>query len=106
MNFTSEEERVACCSCHELYAHSDLDRYLWCPPCRKAMYRRGAGLGRIVGFATSLGVGLYVARTVAPPGRYMALYAALLVVTYLLLSRITLLLVQGYYRARGSIRSA
>ncbi len=102
MAFGSQTEH-ACSSCHQLYPASDLDRYLWCLPCRKAVYRRGAAWGRRLGIITSLAVGLYVALAVHPSRRYMVLYAAALVLTYVLIGRITVALIQGYYRAKGRI---
>lgn len=96
-------DQAACRSCADIYRVSDLDRYLWCPACRRAVRRRGAVWARIVGLASSIGVGLYVALTIHPSQRYLALYALILALTYVLTGRIALAVVQGYYRARGTV---
>ncbi len=103
---------VECRSCAQLYPAGDLDRYLWCPDCRGAVRRRGARWGRLVGVAASLGVAAYVlikyylVLEVRPSRSLMPLYFLMLAVTYLLTSRIAVAMVQGYYRARGSIDAA
>ena len=84
-----------------MYAASDLDRYLWCPNCRKELKRRGWRWGRLVGLAASLGLAIYFAVFVQPSGRFLILYSLLLVITYTVVSRIVVAVVQGYYRTRG-----
>ena len=93
----------ACRSCAEIYPASDLDRYLWCPGCRHAVRRRGAAWARIVGLLSSSGVALYILVTIQPSQRYLAFYALVLALTYVLTSRIASAVVQGYYRARGAV---
>lgn len=105
MRFRTESE-LPCTSCQELYPASALDRYLWCPPCRKAVRRRGAVWGRGVAILAALGVGLYVALAIGPSGRYTLLYGVAVAVTYVLVGRITRALVEGYYRARGRVESS
>lgn len=95
-------DETHCRSCQELYPTSDLDRYLWCPSCRKALGRRGAVWGRAVGLAAGLGVALYVALVISPP-RLRLLWAVPPLLTYVLASRIAVAVVQGYYRARGRV---
>ncbi len=101
MRFGASE--ADCRSCEQIYPASDLDRYLWCPACRKLVRQRGVRWGRLVGFIASLGVAIYLAARVHPSARYLAFYALLLAMTYLLTSRIAVAVVQGYYRSRGSI---
>jgi hypothetical protein len=96
----------SCRSCQQIYPASDLDRYLWCPACRKVVRARGARWGRLVGILTSLGVAVYLAVRVHPSTRYYAFYALMLAMTYLLTSRIAVAMVQGYYRSRGSISAS
>ena len=105
MRFRTESE-LPCTSCQELYPASTLDRYLWCPPCRKAVRRRGAFWGRGVAILAAVGVGLYVAVAIGPADRYSLLYGVALVVTYVLVNRIVRALVEGYYRARGRVESS
>ncbi len=93
----------SCKSCEQIYPTSDLDRYLWCPACRKAVRAQGVRWGRLVGGLATLGVALYLALRVHPSTRFFAVYAVLLGMTYLLTSRISVAVVQGYYRSRGSI---
>ena len=93
----------SCQSCNQIYPASDLDRYLWCPTCRKAVRARGVRWGRLVGGLAALGVAGYLALRVHPSTRYLAFYALMLGMTYLLTSRIAVAVVQGYYRSRGSI---
>ncbi|MDP2576679.1 MAG: hypothetical protein V3U38_02705 [Gemmatimonadota bacterium] len=95
---------MPCRSCHELYAASELDRYLFCPPCRQQIRRRGASWGRIVGLAASVGVAAYVVVAAQPSRPYLFLYALALALTYVLASRIASSLVQGYYRAKAGSR--
>ncbi len=92
-----------CQSCQQLYPASDLDRYLWCPNCRLAVRRRGAVWGRLVGVISSLGVGSYLYVRVQPSTRFLAIYVLILGLTYVLTSRIAVAVIQGYYRARGSV---
>jgi hypothetical protein len=92
-----------CQSCRSIYPASDLDRYLWCPACRKAVRARGVRWGRLVGVVASLGVALYLVLRVHPSARFLAFYALMLGMTYLLTSRIAVAVVQGYYRSRGTI---
>lgn len=101
MPFGADE--AACQSCAEIYSASDLDRYLWCPICRREVRRRGALWARAVGLIVSLGVALYINITIHPSRRFLIFYALILVLTYVLTSRITLAVVQGVYRARGSV---
>lgn len=100
MRFRADETK--CRSCHEIYPGSDLDRYLWCPRCRKQVRRRGVFWGRVVGFIASLGVAAYLFIRVDPSGRFLAFYLLLLGLTYVLISRITVALIQGFCRAKGS----
>ena len=104
MPFRTESE-LPCTSCKELYPASALDRYLWCLTCRKAIRRRGAVWGRAVAILAALGVSLYIAIAIGPSGRYLLLYGVAVVVTYVLINRITRAVVEGYYRARGSVES-
>lgn len=97
-------DETSCRSCHELYPASDLDRYLWCPACRKAVRRRSAFWGRIVGSAASLGVAAYLLIRVHPTARFLAFYLLLLALTYVLCRRIAVAVAQGYYRSRGGVR--
>lgn len=101
MRFGSVEG--SCQSCQGLYPASDLDRYLWCPACRKAVRARGVRWGRAVGGLSMLGVALYLIVRVNPSTRFFAFYALMLGMTYLLTSRIAVAVVQGYYRSRGTI---
>jgi hypothetical protein len=96
----------SCQSCNQIYPASDLDRYLWCPACRKAVRGRGVRWGRLVGSLATLAVVAYLALRVNPSTRYFAFYALMLGMTYLLTSRIAVAVVQGYYRSRGSINSS
>lgn len=91
-----------CRSCQEIYPADDLDRYLWCARCRKAVMARGVRWGRLVGIVASLGVTLYLVLRVHPSGRYLAFYALLVGMTYMLTSRIGVVVSHGYYRARGA----
>ena len=104
MRFGSAEG--SCQSCRGLYPASDLDRYLWCPTCRKAVRARGIWWGRWVGALATLGVALYLAFRVHPSARFLAFYALMLGMTYLLTRRIAVAVVQGYYRSRGTIGAA
>lgn len=100
-------DQTNCRSCHSLYPASDLDRYLWCPSCRKAVRKRGAVWGRFVGITAALGVAIYlgvrfyVVLGITPSSRYALFYALMLALTYLLTSRIAVAVVQGYYRSRS-----
>ncbi|NIR45142.1 MAG: hypothetical protein GWN99_12220 [Gemmatimonadetes bacterium] len=99
MRFGSSE--ASCTSCHQLYAASDLDRYLWCPNCRKQLERRGTKVGRAVGVVASAGLAAYLVVEVHPSARFVAIYLLLLVMTYTLTSRIARAVVQGFYRSRA-----
>ncbi len=107
MRFRDAE--VECRSCHKLYSASDLDRYFWCPDCRKAVRRLGARWGRVVGVAASLLVAAYVLiryyliLDVSLSRQLLPLYALMLVITYVLTSRIAAAVVLGLHRARGSV---
>jgi hypothetical protein len=63
---------------------------------------RSVRWGRLFGFLASLGVTLYLVLWVHPSGRYLAFYALLVGMTYMLTSRIGVAVVHGYYRARGA----
>jgi hypothetical protein len=103
------DDPTLCRSCQDAYPTSDLDRYLWCPSCRRGLARRAAIWGRAVGFLCAVIVGLYVATAISPGRRYLVLYAVVLILTYYLTGRIGRALAQGFYRARnrapGVIRS-
>ncbi len=99
MRFGASETN--CRSCQEIYPANDLDRYLWCPQCRTAVRRRGARWGRLVGSVVALSVAAYLWLNLTLESRFMAFYAVMLVMTYMLTSRIALAVVHGYYRARG-----
>jgi hypothetical protein len=92
-----------CRSCQRLYPASDLDRYLWCPQCRKAARKRGALWGRFVGLAASIGVAIYLSLNLTYQSRYLAFYLLMLGMTFLLTSRIAHAVVLGYYRSRGGM---
>ena len=100
MRFRADE--TSCRSCNELYRASDLDRYLWCPGCRRAVRNRGALWGRAVGALMSLGVAAYVLLWVHPSPRFLAFYLLMLGLTYVLTSRIAVAVVHGLCRSRGS----
>jgi hypothetical protein len=93
---------TACRSCEQIYPAVDLDRYLWCPGCRRAVHKRGRVWGWGVGAAAALAVTLYIVLVVGP-SRGLVLWALPPLMTYVLTSRIAVAVVQGYYRARGSI---
>jgi len=101
MRFGADETH--CRSCRALCPASDLDRHLWCPSCRKQVKRRGARWGRLVGFVASLGVAAYLILRVHPSPRYLMFYLLMLLLTYILTSRIAVSVTHGYYRARGSV---
>lgn len=101
MRFGADETH--CRSCRAIHPASDLDRYLWCPSCRKEVRRRGARWGRLVGFVASLGVAAYLILRVHPSARYLVFYLFMLLLTYILTSRIAMSVTHGYYRARGSV---
>lgn len=90
-----------CRGCQQLYPGSDLDRYLWCPGCRRELRRRGARWGRLVGLVVSAAVAGYLLIRVHPSRRYLPFYLLMLGLTYLLTSRIAVAIVQGYRRARA-----
>lgn len=96
-----EGQPTLCRSCQRAYPADDLDRYLWCPSCRRSLGRRAAIWGRAVGLLSAALVGLYVAAVISPSRRYLTLYAAILILTYYLTGRIGRALAQGFYRARN-----
>jgi hypothetical protein len=100
MRFGASETN--CRSCQQLYPASDLDRYLWCPGCRKVVRKRGALWGRVVGLLASLGVATYLWLNLTMQSRFLPFYL-MLVMTYLLTSRIAHAVVLGYYRSRGGV---
>ncbi len=108
MRFRDAE--VACRSCQQLYPAGELDRYFWCHDCRRAVRRLGARWGRAVGLAASLAVAAYVLiryyliLDVRLSDQLLPLYFLMLVITYVLTSRIAVAVVQGIYRARGGAR--
>lgn len=104
MRFRADE--TTCRSCQRLYSGNDLDRYLWCPECRRAVRRRSAFGGRLVGLIASVGVAAYLLIQVGPSRRFIAFYLLMLGLTYVLTSRIAAAVVQGYCRARGSAPGA
>ena len=100
MRFGASE--TSCRSCQQIYPASDLDRYLWCPNCLKAVRKRGASWGRAIGLLGGIAVALYVVLAVKP-SRLTLLWAVPPLMTYVLISRIAVAVVLGYYRARGSV---
>lgn len=101
MLFGSEE--ATCRVCAQIYPASDLDRHLWCPACRAAMRRRGAIWARLSGLISSIGVASYIVVVVNPSNQYLLFYSLILILTYVLTSRIALAIVTGVYRARASV---
>ncbi len=107
MRFRDAE--VACRSCQRLYPASDLDRYFWCPNCRATVRRLGARWGRVVGLAASLAVAAfvliryYLILDVRLSQQLLPLYLLMLVITYVLTSRIAVAVVLGLHRARGGV---
>lgn len=104
MRFGTAE--AACSSCGESYPAGDLDRYLWCSNCRGALKERGLRWSRIVGLVASVGLALYLYFRVQPSTRFLVIYLMLLVMTYSLTSRITVAVVQGYYRSRTTLEDS
>ncbi len=92
-----------CRSCQQLYPASDLDRYLWCPGCRKMVRKRGLRWGMVVGLVASLGVAAYLWLNLTIQSRFVAFYLLMVGMTYLLTSRIAYAVVHGYYRSRGGM---
>ena len=101
MRFGASETN--CRSCQQLYPASDLDRYLWCPGCRKTVRKRGTLWGVAVGLTASLGVLIYMWLNLTLQSRFLVFYLLLLALTYLLTSRIAHAVVYGYYRSRGGM---
>lgn len=101
MRFGASETN--CRSCQQLYPASDLDRYLWCPGCRKVVRKRGALWGRVVGLLASLGVATYLWLNLTMQSRFLPFYLLMLVMTYLLTNRIAHAVVLGVYRSRGGV---
>ena len=100
MRFGASETN--CRSCQQIYPASDLDRYLWCPKCLKGVRKRGSSWGRAIGLLAGIAVALYVVLAIKP-SRLTLLWAVPPLMTYVLINRIAVAVVLGYYRARGSV---
>jgi hypothetical protein len=98
------EGELPCVSCRRRHPVGALDRYLWCPACRMEMRRRGGRWGGLAGAIAALGVAAYMYLTAHASRRFLAFYLALLAITFVLVYRIALAVVLGYYRDRGSVR--
>ncbi|UCF20043.1 MAG: hypothetical protein JSU87_01120 [Gemmatimonadota bacterium] len=80
-----------------------MDRYLWCPACRNEVRRHGIAWARGIGIVACAGLATYLLLRVHPSRSYLPFYLIMLAMTYLLISRIAMAVVQGYYRARGRV---
>lgn len=90
-----------CRSCHALYPTSDLDRYLYCPTCVKALNRRAARWGWAAGGVVALALALWIVLAIRPGPQYRWLWVAPVVVTYGLVAGIGRSVAVGLYRTRG-----
>ncbi len=59
--------------------------------------------GRVIGLLASLGVATYLWLNLTMQSRFLPFYFLLLVMTYLLTSRIAHAVVHGYHRSRGGM---
>lgn len=93
--------RAECQNCHALYPRSELDRYLWCPDCVESAVRAARRWGRVAALAVALALALWIVFGIRPSPQFRYLWAAPVLVTYLLVARIVQTIVLGVYRARG-----
>lgn len=79
----------------------DLDRILWCEECVTAERKRAARWGRGLALAAAALLGIWIALAIGPGDQFRYLYALVIIVAYVLGSRLGTELVFGIARVRN-----
>ena len=98
---TGHDDTARCRRCRRPTPGDDLDRILWCEDCVRAERKRAARWGRGLAFAAATLLGLWIAVTIRPSGEFRYLYALVIVVAFVLGSRLGTELVFGVVRVRN-----
>lgn len=92
---------VRCRRCRRPTPGDDLDRILWCEECVTAERKRAGRWGRGLAFAAATLLGVWIAAALRPADEFRYLYALVIVVAFVLGSRLGTELVYGIVRVRN-----
>lgn len=81
-------DNPVCVQCGRERDPEQLDRYFWCDECRKEARAVATRWGRIIGLVGTLALAIYVGQSLAPSGRWLIAWAAVILVTYRILGRL------------------
>ncbi len=98
---TDHDDEVRCRRCGRTVAPDDLDRILWCEECVTAERRAAARWGRGLAFAAATLLGIWIALAIRPAGQFRYLYGLVIIVAFVLGSRLGTELVFGIGRVRN-----
>lgn len=96
-----DEELARCRRCLRPTPGDDLDRILWCEECVAAERKRAARWGRGLAFAAATLLGVWIALAIRPSDSFRYLYGLVIVVAFVLGSRLGTELVFGIARVRN-----
>ena len=98
---TDPDDLARCRRCRRPTPGDDLDRILWCEACVAAERKRAARWGRGLAFAAATLLGVWIALYIRPSDAFRYLYALVIVVAFVLGSRLGTELVYGIARVRN-----
>ena len=96
-----DPDAARCRRCRRVTPGDDLDRILWCEECTVAERKRAARWGRGLAFAAATLLGVWIAWAIRPADEFRYLYALVIVVAFVLGSRLGTELVYGIVRVRN-----
>ncbi|MFO7894202.1 MAG: hypothetical protein R6U63_10740 [Longimicrobiales bacterium] len=97
----TNHDEARCRRCLRPVPGDDLDRILWCEDCVEFERKRAARWGRGLALAAAALLGIWIALAISPGGQFRYLYALVIIVAYVLGSRLGTELVFGIARVRN-----
>lgn len=96
-----DEDLTRCRRCRRPTPGDDLDRILWCEDCVTLERKRAARWGQGLAFAAATLLGVWIALAIRPADQFRYLYGLVIVVAFILGTRLGTELVFGVARVRN-----
>ena len=96
-----DDDTARCRRCRRPTPGDDLDRILWCEDCVVAERKRAGRWGRRLALAAATLLGIWIAVALRPADEFRYLYALVIVVAFVLGTRLGTELVYGVIRVRN-----
>lgn len=89
MKFALRDGEYDCRNCGRNFPGGQLDRWLWCPGCRREVIRRATRIARVVGLGTAAILGFWIFSIVGTSPRFFVAYMVMIVAAYFFLFKMT-----------------